>query len=93
MAETRKSFSKEQIKAFEEKYNLWVYNHEAMIELFMRLDTTLFNFIETYNFAMSETQMKQQKQQEQIDEIAKNTHALSDWGSRIVTLYAKWNSK
>jgi hypothetical protein len=36
MSETTKSFSLEQIKAFEDKYNLGVSNHEAMVELLMR---------------------------------------------------------
>jgi len=49
MAETNKKFTPEQIRAFEDKYNLGVNNREAIVELFMR-------------------------QQEQIDEIAKNLH-------------------
>lgn len=38
MSETTKTFTPEQRLAFEEKYNLWVYSHEAMIELLMQQD-------------------------------------------------------
>lgn len=38
MAETTKTFTTEERIAFEEKYNLWVYSHEAMIELLMQQD-------------------------------------------------------
>lgn len=38
MSETQKKFTPDQIRAFEDKYNIGVNNHEAMVELFMRLD-------------------------------------------------------
>lgn len=38
MSETNKNFTPEQIREFEDKYNIGVNNHEAMVELFMQLD-------------------------------------------------------
>lgn len=36
MPQIKSQFTPEQKKAFEEKTNLWVYNHESLIELLMR---------------------------------------------------------
>lgn len=36
MSETNKNYTPEQIRAFEDKYNIGVNNREAMVELFMR---------------------------------------------------------
>lgn len=36
LPQIKSQFTPEQKKAFEEKTNLWVYNHESLIELLMR---------------------------------------------------------
>jgi len=36
MPQIKSQFTPEQKKAFEEKTNMWVYNHESLIELLMR---------------------------------------------------------
>ena len=38
MPQIKSKFTTEERIAFEEKYNLWVYSHEAMIELLMQQD-------------------------------------------------------
>ena len=38
MPQIKSQFTTEGRIAFEEKYNLWVYSHEAMIELLMQQD-------------------------------------------------------
>lgn len=41
MAETTKTFTPEQKLAFEEKYNLGVYSHDALVELLVQFDERL----------------------------------------------------
>lgn len=38
MPQIKSQFTEEQRLAFEEKHNLWVYSHEALVELLMKLD-------------------------------------------------------
>lgn len=45
MPQIKSQFTPEQKKAFEEKYNLWVYNHESLIELLMRYEVVILKLI------------------------------------------------